>query len=347
MCLTFCCQLYGTHYSIAIQRQLNYFGFRKIAGKGKMAPCSYINDAATGDLKSLLSIRRKATVSNTKRRKQQAAQANKIGEGARKRQKKAHHLSATTTTTTATACGGGALTTDLHYAAPVSPTPPVSAEDSDVHFDLSDAFLGTGPGLSAVVEHTSSSDINIDENVLLDDCMKMDEHFSFIVPADALNFLFGNNASNDCTTAAKECDEDIIDDAHCPNAVASAAMDAAVSAATQQQDFFESSLSFLDKSVDYGEVTDDSGGASSCDSSLVDLAMLPELDNNDNMERVSEYYHAGSYDNIGAGRDRNQQQQQVVSTVTTSSYYQSQRFKGKTKPPLISSIQSGPVTLVG
>ncbi len=38
---------------------MNYFGFRKIAGKGKMAPCSYVNELATGDISSLLSIKRK------------------------------------------------------------------------------------------------------------------------------------------------------------------------------------------------------------------------------------------------------------------------------------------------
>lgn len=43
----------------SFQRQLNYFGFRKIAGKGKMSPCSYVNDAATSDVRSLLFIKRK------------------------------------------------------------------------------------------------------------------------------------------------------------------------------------------------------------------------------------------------------------------------------------------------
>jgi hypothetical protein len=41
----------------SFQRQLNYFGFRKLAGKGKMAPCSYINENATSDLKSLLRMK--------------------------------------------------------------------------------------------------------------------------------------------------------------------------------------------------------------------------------------------------------------------------------------------------
>ncbi len=45
----------------SFQRQLNYFGFRKLAGKGKMAPCSYINENATNDLRSLLRMKRKTS----------------------------------------------------------------------------------------------------------------------------------------------------------------------------------------------------------------------------------------------------------------------------------------------
>lgn len=49
---------YFRHSKFAsFQRQLNYFGFRKLAGKGKMAPCSYVNEAVTGDLGSLLLIK--------------------------------------------------------------------------------------------------------------------------------------------------------------------------------------------------------------------------------------------------------------------------------------------------
>eukprot|EP00586_Coscinodiscus_wailesii_P020309 CAMPEP_0172501854 /NCGR_PEP_ID=MMETSP1066-20121228/154399_1 /TAXON_ID=671091 /ORGANISM="Coscinodiscus wailesii, Strain CCMP2513" /LENGTH=368 /DNA_ID=CAMNT_0013276883 /DNA_START=24 /DNA_END=1127 /DNA_ORIENTATION=- len=47
-----------SNYS-SFQRQLNYFGFRKIGNKGKMAACTYVNNSATHDLQSLLFIKRR------------------------------------------------------------------------------------------------------------------------------------------------------------------------------------------------------------------------------------------------------------------------------------------------
>jgi len=48
----------------SFQRQLNYFGFRKTQGKGKMSACTYTNfDLANASLKSLLKIKRKTNTS--------------------------------------------------------------------------------------------------------------------------------------------------------------------------------------------------------------------------------------------------------------------------------------------
>ncbi len=50
---------------------MNYFGFRKIVdgkGRGKMAPCSYVNENAKEDISSLLFIKRRKTgVSKSKK----------------------------------------------------------------------------------------------------------------------------------------------------------------------------------------------------------------------------------------------------------------------------------------
>ena len=43
----------------SFQRQLNYFGFKKISGKRKMSPCSYTNVNVTDSLDSLIRLRRK------------------------------------------------------------------------------------------------------------------------------------------------------------------------------------------------------------------------------------------------------------------------------------------------
>ncbi|KAL3795636.1 hypothetical protein HJC23_002043 [Cyclotella cryptica] len=65
-----------SNYS-SFQRQMNYFGFRKIAGKGKMAACSYVNEHAKEDISSLLYIKRKKTSLSGSAAKL-LAQANKL-----------------------------------------------------------------------------------------------------------------------------------------------------------------------------------------------------------------------------------------------------------------------------
>eukprot|EP00568_Trieres_chinensis_P000650 CAMPEP_0183296662 /NCGR_PEP_ID=MMETSP0160_2-20130417/4115_1 /TAXON_ID=2839 ORGANISM="Odontella Sinensis, Strain Grunow 1884" /NCGR_SAMPLE_ID=MMETSP0160_2 /ASSEMBLY_ACC=CAM_ASM_000250 /LENGTH=507 /DNA_ID=CAMNT_0025458297 /DNA_START=176 /DNA_END=1699 /DNA_ORIENTATION=- len=56
----------------SFQRQLNYFGFKKVDSKGKMSPCWFVNEDTSDDLTSLLSIKRKPA---NRARKAQAARA--------------------------------------------------------------------------------------------------------------------------------------------------------------------------------------------------------------------------------------------------------------------------------
>jgi len=64
----------------SFQRQLNYFGFRKLAGKGKMAPCSYVNENATTDLRSILRMKRKTSANATKETKDEKIDSGKTND---------------------------------------------------------------------------------------------------------------------------------------------------------------------------------------------------------------------------------------------------------------------------
>jgi len=94
----------------SFQRQLNYFGFRKLAGKGKMAPCSYINEAATYDLRSLLSIKRKTSGSTP---------------SSRKRDNAGNQDTKAATNTTGTTAGENIATSGGHHPQPLV-APPVN-----------------------------------------------------------------------------------------------------------------------------------------------------------------------------------------------------------------------------
>jgi len=65
----------------SFHRQLNYFGFRKIAGNRKMSPCSYVNDAARLDLRSLLLLRRKTRSSAAKKNPDKSRDPEEVAKG--------------------------------------------------------------------------------------------------------------------------------------------------------------------------------------------------------------------------------------------------------------------------
>jgi len=206
----------------SFQRQLNYFGFRKHAGKGKMSPCSYSNEVTNDDLKSLLQIRRKATVCSKRRRK---SSSNTV-----KTSKKARFRAS------------AKVEKEERYKEKMAP----------IEDQMPSKFR----------DHVLSEEFDIDfaDNVLNFALATSNNHIvqnKYEIPSQSADYL----------------NIDLIDKAK-------AAMEEAVNAATQQSDFFEHSLAFLDENWLCGHVTDDSNseGGTSCDSSLVDLAMLPRRD---------------------------------------------------------------------
>lgn len=58
-CYKLCSLTLFPHSHVGFTRQLNYFNFRKIAGRTKMAPCKFVNESTTEDVMSLLSIKRR------------------------------------------------------------------------------------------------------------------------------------------------------------------------------------------------------------------------------------------------------------------------------------------------
>jgi hypothetical protein len=68
--------LYFNHSNYSsFTRQMNYFGFRKLSGGSKMAPCVFQHAKTTQDLSSLLSIKRRKTSQAMKARKAKEEQA--------------------------------------------------------------------------------------------------------------------------------------------------------------------------------------------------------------------------------------------------------------------------------
>jgi hypothetical protein len=231
----------------SFQRQLNYFGFRKLCGKGKLSPCTYINDNTTEDLSSLLTIRRKTGPSG-KKRPSNKTDANKSN---KKRSRRA----------------SGSKSKKM-------------------------------PATMDVLQQIIVTPIDATSPVFVETERCLGEQFSF--PSDtALNMIIAEQEQKQ-----QQVEGTLIHKFLDP---ASQAMNEAVAAATNEEDFFEqsvsllcgeSSTSFSDPSTFFPDdaeveeaayVSDASSGSISQMSSLVDLAMLPTIaDVQDHRETAAE-----------------------------------------------------------
>eukprot|EP00979_Chaetoceros_neogracilis_P014240 scaffold4487_cov273-Chaetoceros_neogracile.AAC.46 len=201
----------------SFQRQLNYFGFRKLAGKGKMAPCSYVNENATTDLRSLLRMKRKTSATtkeskdkhneSQKSKKTSFAALNRVQSGI-KRDRPSNHDVVNTGPCAKIAVGKGVRhqLNNYHRDAPINshtgghnmaaPIPSSSAGNTVPSSIAPSALakIAVGKGVahhfsmpsSIGSSHCSSNSLshNLDTSILQDPETGMGDNFTFLDPSD-------------------------------------------------------------------------------------------------------------------------------------------------------------------